>query len=139
MKIAVLLTCFNRKAKTLSCLDGLFQAQSIFNHKSEEHIESEVFLTDDGCTDGTAQAVKEAFAGKNIHILEGNGNMYWAGGMRFAWKEALKRHAEWDYYLLLNDDTTINAYCFNELMNTEVYSLDNYKTAGGCIGHHLFG
>ena len=68
MKIAVLLTCFNRKTKTLSCLKGLFQAQSIFNHKSEEHIESEVFLTDDGCTDGTAQAVKEAFAGKNACV-----------------------------------------------------------------------
>lgn len=127
MKIAVLLTCFNRKEKTLSCLSGLYESQRVYNERYSTPIELEVFLTDDGCTDGTAQAVKETFAGKSIHILQGTGNMFWAGGMRFAWKEALKHHKEWDYYLLLNDDTTINAYCFNELMHTEAYSLDHYK------------
>lgn len=127
MKIAVLLTCFNRKEKTLSCLAGLYESQRVYNERNSSPIELEVFLTDDGCTDGTAQAVKEAFAGKSIHILQGTGNMFWAGGMRFAWKEAQKRHGEWDYYLLLNDDTTINADCFNELMNTEAYSLTQYK------------
>lgn len=127
MKIAALLTCFNRKQKTLACLEGLFQSQAAFKNNTGSSIELEVFLTDDGCTDGTAQAVKDAFAGKSIHILQGTGDMFWAGGMRFAWKEAQKRHGEWDYYLLLNDDTTINADCFNELMDTETYSLDNYK------------
>ena len=127
MKIAVLLTCYNRKEKTLSCMAGLYESQRVYNERNSSPIELEVFLTDDGCTDGTAQAVKETFAGKSIHILQGTGNMFWAGGMRFAWKEALKHHKEWDYYLLLNDDTTINAYCFNELMNTEAYSFDHYK------------
>ena len=127
MKIAVLLTCFNRKEKTLSCLAGLYESQRVYNERNSSPIELEVFLTDDGCTDGTAQAVQASFAGKSIHILQGTGNMFWAGGMRFAWKEALKHHKEWDYYLLLNDDTTINAYCFNELMHTEAYSLDHYK------------
>lgn len=127
MKIAVLLTCFNRKEKTLSCLAGLYESQRVYYERNSSPIELEVFLTDDGCTDGTAQAVKASFAGKSIHILQGTGNMFWAGGMRFAWKEALKHHKEWDYYLLLNNDTTINAYCFNELMHTEAYSLDHYK------------
>lgn len=127
MKIAVLLTCFNRKEKTLSCLAGLYESQRVYNERNSSPTELEVFLTDDGCTDGTALAVKASFAGKSIHILQGTGNMFWAGGMRFAWKEALKHHKEWDYYLLLNDDTTINAYCFNELMHTEAYSLDHYK------------
>lgn len=127
MKIAVLLTCFNRKEKTLSCLAGLYESQRVYYERNSSPIELEVFLTDDGCTDGTAQAVKASFAEKSIHILQGTGNMFWAGGMRFAWKEALKHHKEWDYYLLLNDDTTINAYCFNELMHTEAYSLDHYK------------
>ena len=126
MKIAVLLTCFNRKEKTLSCLAGLYESQRVYNERNSSPIELEVFLTDDDCTDGTAQAVKASFAGKSIHILQGTGNMFWAGGMRFAWKEALKRHKEWYYYLLLNDDTTINAYCFNELMNTEEYSQRKY-------------
>ena len=126
MKIAVLLTCFNRKEKTLACLTGLYESQRVYNERNSSPIELDVFLTDDGCTDGTAQAVKASFAGKSIHILQGTGNMFWAGGMRFAWKEALKRHKEWDYYLLLNDDTTINAFCFNELMDTEEYSQRKY-------------
>ena len=127
MKIAVLLTCFNRKQKTLSCLKCLFQSLTSYNKKVDDPIEIEVFLTNDGCTDGTADAVKVKFPNKPIHILQGSGNMFWAGGMRFAWKEAQNSYALWDYYLLLNDDTTINTYCFNELMNTESYSLNNYK------------
>lgn len=130
MKIAVLLTCFNRKAKTLSCLEGLYKSQHVFNRKGDDPIEIDVYLTDDGCTDGTAEAVKEKFPDKQIHILQGTGNMFWAGGMRFAWKEAQKRHAEWDYYLLLNDDTTINPECFYELMHSEEYCKRNYHQQG---------
>lgn len=126
MKIAVLLTCFNRKAKTLACLEGLCSALRTYNAKRDKQIDIEVYLTDDGCTDGTAEAVKEGFPNERIHILQGTGDMFWAGGMRFAWKEALKRHAEWDYYLLLNDDTTINSNCFYELMSSEDYCLKNY-------------
>ena len=65
MKIAVLLTCFNRKEKTLSCLAGLYESQRVYYERNSSPIELEVFLTDDGCTDGTAQAVKASFAGKS--------------------------------------------------------------------------
>lgn len=53
MKIAVLLTCFNRKEKTLACLAGLYESQKVYNERNSTPIEMEVFLTDDGCTDGT--------------------------------------------------------------------------------------
>lgn len=127
MKIAVILTCFNRKGKTLSCLDGLYKSQLEYNGRAKDKIEIEVYLTDDGCTDGTADALKKKFSNEIIHVLQGTGSMFWAGGMLFAWKEAQKRHTEWDYYLLLNDDTTINSQCFFELMNSEDYSLQHYK------------
>lgn len=127
MRIAVLLTCFNRKQKTISCLKNLYKAQKAYNNRTSETIEIEVYLTDDGCSDGTVEAINVNFPNSTIHILQGTGNLFWAGGMRLAWKEALKSHNAWDYYLLLNDDTTINDYCFNELMNTEAYSLNNYK------------
>lgn len=127
MQIAVLLTCFNRKQKTISCLKSLYDAQKAYNNRTSETIELEVYLTDDGCTDGTIEAINASFSNSKIHILQGTGNLFWAGGMRLAWKEALKSHSTWDYYLLLNDDTIINAYCFNELMNTEAYSINNYN------------
>ena len=101
MKIAVILTCFNRKQQTLSCLKSLFEARD--NYQSE--IDMNIYLTDDGCTDGTAYAVRDSFPAENITILQGDGNLFWAGGMRLAWKDALKRYKEYAYYLLVNDDT----------------------------------
>lgn len=130
MKIAVLLTCFNRKDKTLSCLSSLYQALNVYNDNNENKIELSLFLTDDGCTDGTGDAVRNNFSEKDITILQGTGNLFWAGGMRFAWKEALKRHNEWDFYLLLNDDTDLLENLFEELLNTHKYCLDNYKQDG---------
>lgn len=130
MKIAVLYTCFNRKEKTLSSLIGLYQSLEIYNNQSTEKIEISVFLTDDGCTDGTANAIRQQFPEKSIVILQGTGNLYWAGGMRYAWKEALKRHDEWSFYLLVNDDTDIFGDCINELIETHNYCISKYHKAG---------
>lgn len=132
IKIAVLLTCHNRKKKTIESLKALYSAREPQHSKKNERtsIDIAVFLTDDGCTDGTSDAVIEAFEDKNIHILKGSGDLYWAGGMRMAWREAMKRHSEWDYYLLLNDDTIINPQCFYELFNAEDYSIDKYGVEG---------
>ena len=128
--IAVLYTCFNRKEQTLSSLTGLYQSQRMYNHYAKEKIEISVFLTDDGCTDGTANAIRDTFSDKDICIIQGTGSLFWAGGMRIAWKEAMKRHDEWDFYLLLNDDTDIFAYCIVELMNTHQYCLQHYNKEG---------
>jgi GT2 family glycosyltransferase len=46
--------------------------------------------------------------------------------MRSCWHEAMKHHQEWDYYLLLNDDTELMSYVFSELISTENYSKKVY-------------
>lgn len=125
--IAVILTCFNRKAKTIACLEGLYSAQKAY---SDAEISLSVYLTDDGCTDGTSQAVRDTFKDKDITIMQGDGSMYWAGGMRFAWKEALKKKDKWDFYLLLNDDTTPMDNMFHELLNAHTYSLQTFGKPG---------
>lgn len=125
--IAVILTCFNRKAKTIACLEGLYSAQKTF---SDAEISLSVYLTDDGCTDGTPQAVCDTFKHKDITIMQGDGNMYWAGGMRFAWNEALKKKDKWDFYLLLNDDTTPMDNMFHELIDAHNYSLQTFGKPG---------
>lgn len=130
MKIAVIYTCFNRKEKTLSSLKGLFLSQKLYNQDVENKIELEVFLTDDGCTDGTSNAIKTAYPDKAIQILQGSGQLYWAGGMRFAWKEAMKRHKEWDFYLLLNDDTILLPDCFKQLIEAHEYAIKHYGKSG---------
>ena len=101
MKTAALLTCHNRKAKTLACLKSLFGILP----------EVEVYLTDDGCKDGTAEAVKAEFP--TVHIIKGNGSLYWNRGMLAAWKEAILD--DFDEYLWLNDDVELYPDFYAEL------------------------
>lgn len=97
MQIAVLLTCFNRRESTLKCL------RTLYEQALPDGVVLEVFLVDDGCTDGTGDAVREQFP--KIHVLQGDGTLYWCSGMRFAWAEAMKEG--YDAYLWLNDDTML--------------------------------
>jgi GT2 family glycosyltransferase len=73
----------------------------------------EIYLVDDGCTDGTGDAVREQFP--KVNVVQGNGKLYWCGGMRLAWTEAMKKH--YDYYLWLNDDTHIYKKTIHRLID----------------------
>lgn len=128
--ISVLLTCHNRRVKTEACLKSLKNALEAYNI-GEDKVRIEIFLTDDACTDGTSEAARAVFPDTEVlHILLGDGNLYWAGGMRFCWREAMKRHKEWDYYLLLNDDTELMPNVFSELFRAEHYAVENRGKEG---------
>lgn len=96
-KVAVLITCHNRREVTLKCLQGLRSQSDI------ECVTIDIYLVDDGSTDGTAAAVHEHFS--DVKIVEGSGKLYWTGGMRLA-MDVAKKH-EPDFYLWLNDDTRL--------------------------------
>lgn len=123
MTIATILTVFNRREKTLACLRHLFAALEAYNQTSGESLSLSVFITDDGCTDGTAEAVKTEFSNKDIQILQGTGSLFWAGGMRLAWQAAIDSGKRWDYFLLLNDDTRIYNNAFSQLLEADEYGL----------------
>ena len=125
--IAVLITCHNRRQKTLSAIKSLFEAQRAGANRD---LELKVYLTDDGSTDGTEEAVKELFP--NVHLLKGDGNLFWAEGMRNSWEHAL--HKEYDAYLLLNDDVELYENAFDQLLATHEYSLKTFHKAGIYIG-----
>lgn len=95
LRIAVLMTCHNRREKTLACLDALGLQQGL------DGAQVQVFVVDDGCTDGTSDAVHQRHP--DAVVLKGDGKLYWCGGMRLAFGEAMK--GDYDYYLWLNDDT----------------------------------
>lgn len=95
-RIAVLLTCHNRREKTLYCLQHLFSCDLPDNYTLN------VFLVDDGSTDETAKHVKERFP--MVTIITGDGNLFWNRGMYLAWKTASKEK-DFEFYLWLNDDT----------------------------------
>jgi len=106
MKIAVLLATFNRKEKTISCLENLY-AQPL-----PIDIELNVFLTDDASADGTQEVIKKKFP--QVNLFSGSGSLYWAGGMRNSWIEAKKY--DFDFYLLLNDDTLLRYNAISTLV-----------------------
>lgn len=135
MNIATIITCHNRKDKTLECLKYLYKALDVYNSGAgAQNINLVLYITDDGCTDGTAEAIRTQYKDKEIYILKGDGNLFWAGGMRLAWKEALKRHEEWSYYLLLNDDTMVDENVFPELFAAQSYCVKTYNKEGICSG-----
>ena len=109
--LAILLTVFNRKAKTLQCLQNLYAQLPI------EGYTVDVYLTDDGCTDGTPEAVKELFPA--VNIIHADGNLFWNRGMYRAWSRAAETK-DYDYYMWLNDDTTIRPDALGVLLQTSV-------------------
>ena len=103
-KIAILITCYNRRTTTLACLKALYQQDLTFD----------VYLTDDNSTDGTPEAVKANYP--EVKILQGNGSLFWGGGTRLAFAEALK--ADYDYYIWLNDDSLLKSNALRILFDT---------------------
>lgn len=100
-RTAVILTCFNRREKTLRCLERLRKiAPSI-----------SIYLVDDGSTDSTGEAVQTSFP--KVSLIHGNGALYWNRGMHLAWEHASRRC--YDYYVWLNDDVVLRESCFEEL------------------------
>jgi GT2 family glycosyltransferase len=99
LQTAVLMTCHDRMPLTLRCLDSLFAASA----RAAGLLTIDVFLVDDGCSDGTGDAVRRRFP--QVRILPGYGSLYWCGGMRKAWTAAAE--GDYDAYLWLNDDVSL--------------------------------
>jgi GT2 family glycosyltransferase len=111
-RIAALLTCHNRREKTLACLAALYAARD-----RNPGLGLRVYLTDDASTDGTAEAVR-AFD-PEIQVIHGPGDLYWNRGMVAAWRAALDWGERYDAFLLLNDDTLLDEDALGALLETE--------------------
>lgn len=101
-KTAILLTTHNRKEITLGCLDRLNAIKPDAN----------IYMVDDNSNDGTFEAVKEKYP--KVHLIHGDGNLFWCRGMNLAWKTANKDF-DYDYYIWLNDDLILFKNAFDEL------------------------
>lgn len=103
-KVLGLMTCFNRKDKTVRALKNLIHGNP--------GIDFSFIVADDASTDGTFQALKEF---KNVTVLSGNGSLFYSGGMRLAIAEAKKSDDRFDYCLLFNDDVDFADRAIEEL------------------------
>jgi len=100
-----LITCHNRREKTLGCLAALFSC------RLPASTDLTVIVVDDGSRDGTADAIAASFP--QVRMLHGDGSLFWNGGMRRAFGAAMEEG--FDDYLWLNDDTMLEADALERL------------------------
>ena len=105
MKVAVIITCFNRKEKTINCLAKL---------RMNDGIELVFIILDDNSSDGTWEALS-GMKDKMI-LLRGDGNSYWAGGMRKALSYYLENEIDSEYVLLMNDDVDMYPHIIEKMI-----------------------
>jgi GT2 family glycosyltransferase len=120
-KVAILLTCHNRKQKTLKCLSSFYA--STF----PESFILDLYLVDDASSDRTSEAIREHYP--QITIISGNGNLFWAGGMRLAFEHA-HQSKEYDGYLLLNDDVELLPDFFAKILEAQKYCTEKHRLGG---------
>lgn len=120
MRIAVLITVYNRKDKTLSCLQNLHSQDGF-----KEHI-VDIYIVDGGSIDGTPQAIKDLYP--EVHVSVENG-LFWAGGMRKVWNLA-STNRKYDLFWLLNDDTRLYNHALKEGIEAHLFSIQEYGKGG---------
>jgi GT2 family glycosyltransferase len=115
------MACHNRRETTLNCL------RHLYDQDSADDMVVETFLVDDGSTDGTAGAVRSEFP--DVTLIEGDGTLFWCGGMRKAWEQAARQDP--DAYLLLNDDVSLQPEALVTLL--EVYGEQLKRTGQAAV------
>ncbi len=95
--VCALLTCFNRREKTLECLRALQASVGL------QAVQLRAVLVDDGSSDGTADAVEAEFDW--VQVLRSRDTLFWCRGMHLAFETAMQ--SGHDHYLWLNDDTVL--------------------------------
>ena len=126
---AVLLTVYNRKEVTLYGLHTLYEA---IEHLGKGY-HFDIYMTDDGSTDGSTAAVKKKYP--DIHVIRGNGKLYWSRGMNAAWNQAINSNQHYDYYIWFNDDSELKSDALLQLFHASRIKGDNSIISGAFCNH----
>lgn len=96
--IYITIPVHNRRALLKNCLLS-FRAQTNQNFK--------IIVTDDGSTDGTGEMLRTEFP--EVTVVNGDGNLWWTGGINKAVSHALSICNDDDHILVINDDLEVPA------------------------------
>lgn len=132
-KVVVILTCFNRKEKTVKCIKSL--------KEGNPDTEFKFIVVDDCSTDGTPEAVRETDG--TADIVTGTGSLFWNGGMHMGIEYAQNNYKAAPYYMLINDDVDfydgiiddMTAECGNRVLVGATCDTDGGFSYGGILYH----
>ena len=94
MKVLAIFTCYNRRELTRQSMELLGQ---------NKNVTFDYVIVNDGSTDGTDEML--AAMPYEIDLINGDGGLFWNRGMYEAIEHAKKAHPDYEYYMLMNDDT----------------------------------
>lgn len=105
VRLAIVSPVHNRRELTLQCLRSLAQID-------QTGLDVSIFIVDDGCTDGTAEAIRESFP--DVNLVAGTGELWYTAGTNLGVVAALKHKP--DYVLCINDDSIFDEKCIQRLI-----------------------
>lgn len=116
--VYIILVNYNGINDTINCIDSLSKIK-YDNYK--------ILVVDNASRDGSVKKIKD----KNIELIELKENIGFAGGNNKGIEVALKENA--DYVLLLNNDTEVEPYFLNHLVDRA----EKDKSIG-CVGGKIY-
>ena len=103
--VAIVVAVHNNKEDTREFLESLKQV-SYSNFKT--------IIIDDGSTDGTSEMIRQEYP--EVVLLEGDGNLWWSGGVNKGIEEAMAIGVS--YVLFLDNDTVVDPKFISVLVDT---------------------
>lgn len=118
-RVAVIMINYNGFSDTRECLESMY-AVKYPNYR--------IFLVDNGSVDGEADMLEELY-GKTVTVIRSDKNLGFTGGNNTGVLAAKSTYNP-DYYLFLNNDTTVDPWFIDWLVRTAEYS----HKAGAVVG-----
>lgn len=106
--IYVLIPVHNRLELTKSCVKSIMKQKNCAKLK--------IIIVDDGSTDGTNNYFKKNFP--KIDILQGSGNLYWGGAIKFGVDYIKKKSKIHDWLLIVNNDSVLSSNTVSNLIKS---------------------